>query len=497
MNMKKVLAVVMAVMLAISAMAISVFAAEYEIKLSSAGSKGNGVAYSTVEFTIPVWAQYGYAVAGDSIKLSLPAAEGASYVVVANGVSYALGLNADGVYEIVFGTLAHGWNDRDLNTVIPQSTVVGDNAALTVIGTFKILKDADGKETYRVSAYDFTLPGAGNWTMTKFTAASWNWSNGSIGDIKYDVKAVSNDNPNSVSYCWDWNPVNGADIAASDSTWNAGLTNLHWDATLINKAQVIGAETAKVVVKLDKAIVGNYYFGLLAKYANGYYYNLPGANFPGLGNETKNYAAYIEIEAPTDTITFEVPKEVLYSTNYGAFNESFDVVCVDATHEDMLWNIKGYELVQRTDSVGTTVLKKDKGFMDGNATKTAWENNENVTYTLVQTVAGYRATTQNGTLGDYSWTKDTISYCGQEINIYWNQWYNVAPQSVTLVLGYTDVETPADDIVVEDPVESTEEESEDITVEEPVEDTNPGTGLALAVVPMVLAAAAVVASKRR
>ena len=62
--------------------------------------------------------------------------------------------------------------------------------------------------------------------------------------------------------------------------------------------------------------------------------------------------------------------------------------------------------------------------MGGNATKTAWENNENVTYTLVQTVAGYRATAQNGTLGDYSWTKDTISYCGQEVNIYWNQWYN-------------------------------------------------------------------------
>ena len=109
-----------------------------------------------------------------------------------------------------------------------------------------------------------------------------------------------------------------------------------------------------------------------------------------------------------------------------------------------------------------------------------------------------------GTLGDYSWsawgTADTnpaIKFCGQDVNIYWNQWDNVAPQSVTLVLGYTDVETPADDIVVEDPVESTEEESEDITVEEPVEETNPGTGLALAVVPMVLAAAAVVASKRR
>ena len=44
--------------------------------------------------------------------------------------------------------------------------------------------------------------------------------------------------------------------------------------------------------------------------------------------------------------------------------------------------------------------------------------------------------------------------------------------------------------------ESTEEESEDITVTEPVEDNNPGTGLALAVVPMMVAAAAVVVSKK-
>lgn len=444
MNMKKVLAVVMAVMLAISAMAVSVFAAEYEIKLSSAGSKGNGSEYSTVEFTIPVWAQYGYAVAGDSIKLSLPAAEGASYVVVANGVSYALGLNADGVYEIVFGTLAHGYNANDLNTVIPQSTVVGDNAALTVIGTFKILKD-NGNETYRVAAKDFkyyTDPSQNGWTDSKFTTIFWPTTT-----QRYDVKAVSNDNPASVSYCWDWNPVDGGDIAAADSTWNAGLTNLKWDATLINKAQVIGAETAKIVLKLDKAIVGNYYFGLNAVYTNGLAYDL-GSNYLNVGNETKAYAAYVEIEEPTDTIVFEIPKAVLYSTNYGVFNEYVSIECIDFFHVAVMDAIKA--------QVANGIL--------------------------------------NGTLGDYSWSASwtgadpAIKFCGQDVNIWWNQWNNVAPQSVTLVLGYTDVEVPADDIVVEDPVESTEEESEDITVEEPVEDTNPGTGIALAVVPMILAA---------
>lgn len=483
MNMKKVLAVVMAVMLAISAMAISVFAAEYEIKLSSAGSKGNGAAYSTVEFTIPVWAQYGYAVAGDKITLTLPMVfeevwddknadsvkdaneltyvNTTSYVVVANGVSYALGnevtATAAGVvygdYEIVFGTLAHSYNSNDKNTVIPQSTVVGDNAALTVIGTYEVEKDGNGKETYRVAAKDFkyyTDPSQNGWTNSKFTTTFWPTTQ------HYDVKAIANDNPASASYCWDWNPVDGADIADSDTTWNAGLTNLKWDATLINKAQVIGAETAKIVLKLDKAIVGNYYFGLNAVYTNGLAYDL-GSNYLNVGNETKAYAAYVEIEEPTDTIVFEIPKAVLYSTNYGVFNEYVSIECIDFFHVAVMDAIKA------------------------------------------QVEAGIL----NGTLGDYSWSASwtgadpAIKFCGQDVNIWWNQWSNVAPQSVTLVLGYTDVEVPADDIVVEDPVESTEEESEDITVEEPVEDTNPGTGIALAVVPMILAAAAVVVSKRR
>lgn len=58
------------------------------------------------------------------------------------------------------------------------------------------------------------------------------------------------------------------------------------------------------------------------------------------------------------------------------------------------------------------------------------------------------------------------------------------------------VDVEVEDIIVEQPTESTEEESEDITVEEPKEDTNPGTGLTLAVIPAIVALAAVVISKR-
>ena len=61
-----------------------------------------------------------------------------------------------------------------------------------------------------------------------------------------------------------------------------------------------------------------------------------------------------------------------------------------------------------------------------------------------------------------------------------------------------------DEIIIEvtDPVEPSTDEEEDVTVDveepadEPAEEENPKTGLALAIIPMIVAAAAVVISKR-
>ncbi len=72
--------------------------------------------------------------------------------------------------------------------------------------------------------------------------------------------------------------------------------------------------------------------------------------------------------------------------------------------------------------------------------------------------------------------------------------------NVCIMCGHYVEPVVEDEVVVEitDPVEPSTEEEEDVTVdvEEPAEDTNPTTGLALAVVPMLIAAAAVVISKR-
>ena len=72
--------------------------------------------------------------------------------------------------------------------------------------------------------------------------------------------------------------------------------------------------------------------------------------------------------------------------------------------------------------------------------------------------------------------------------------------NVCILCGHYVEPAAEEEIVVEivDPVESTTEEEEDVTVEveEPAEEENPKTGLALAVVPMLVALAAVVISKR-
>ena len=103
-----------------------------------------------------------------------------------------------------------------------------------------------------------------------------------------------------------------------------------------------------------------------------------------------------------------------------------------------------------------------------------------------------------GTLGELSWTtrwdgKLIATYMGTEVNYA----ADVLATSVAIVL------TSADEVIEEvvDPVEpSTEEEEDetvDVTPDEEPEEENPKTGLALALVPMMVAAVAVVASKRR
>ena len=487
MNMKKVLAVLLAVICAISAMAITAFADDYVINLTSDKTTAGKAKLSTVEFTIPVWAEYGYAVAGNTITLTLPTAKNASYFVVANGVNYALGTTDTDVdfanYVVTFGTLAHSWDGQ--TTVIPQSVVVGDNASLKLVGNFEVEYKADGNEKQRVNAKSFmnygTDDGAYGWTTNADRAwisftGDCGWGQKPAG-APYTVYATANDLPAAKSYCWDWNPTDGADIMAQDSYNAAGLYG-KWDATLANKAAILGADTAKVVVKLDRALVGNYYFGLIAKYTDGSTYDLaPNFNTWNPDVNKTAYAAYIEIEAPTDTITFDIPTEVLYATRYGIFNHEMTVVCIEDAHKNALNMIKGYEVKD--------IVVDEENSTEGNT----------VYKEVTIKVPGLNATMNKGTFGDYAWDGNNITFCGEGVNEYWNQWNNVNVKSFDIVLSTGAVEEePEENVEIDAPVESETEETEEENVV--VEDENPVTGVAFALVPAAIALA-VVALKRR
>ncbi len=501
MNMKKVLSVVLALMLAISAMAVTTFADDWTINLSSANTATGNAVISTVEFTIPVWPEYGYATSGKTITFNLPSkldADGEevyNYYITAGGVNYALGTAAEQKdssngsfktkeYVVTFGTLAHSWDG--LTTEIPQSVLVGDNNTLKLVGQFQIKRSGNGYNDYeqqRINAKSFKLAtGAGD--------LDWNYNNAGRGWFSfihntsdwgetlvpsYDVYAKADDG--TMSYSWYWNPVDGTDIYANDA--NSGSTYVgKWDATLANKAAILGADTAKVVLKLDKTLVGNYYFGVKAQFDdNTYYEGYENFNSWWLGQDTYGgtYAAFVEITEPTDTIVIEVPVDALYSARYGIWNESLEIVPITDAH----------------DSMKTTIAK------------------------IVET------TQAAGTMGSYSWTVksdwstsverkvvDKIYFQGQEVsnhewnNIWWagnNPWdANLANSSIVsfdLVLSTAAVEEePAEDVEIEAPVESETEETEEDNVV--VEDENPTTGVALALVPAAIALA-VVALKRR
>lgn len=470
MNMKKVLAAVLAVMMAVSAMAITAFAEETTIALHT--NDNTVTTKATLTLTIPVYALYGYMTPDYALKVVLPekiAQWGAfsngsniDWAIVVNGVTYDLkdtteGTQADAQY-IYFGFLTHDYVDDNVWTTIPQSTLVNDITSMQLVATVEI----------PAGQYCSWTINAGNLLTNDVTSY-----------IQVVNAADKTDVVGSVSYMKDWNPTVaelGTTTNVATYNWVSDLYNnsvvtdtdeatyvFEWDHTLANKAAILGAESAKVVVSLNKAVTGNITYTLWAKNAEAY-------NGSTNVNDWLHYADSrvavdtVNVYGTTTELVFEVPLDVLYDATYGTWNTAF-AISEDITN---IYNV----LYVDADGVVT----------------------DKVDISKVNNITNY-------TLGDLTWDNP---YGGATSTAYLNgeelrYGAEAAALSVSLVL------TTADDAVVEeveDPVEpATEEEEEDTVpadpVEEPEEDNNPKTGLALAVVPMMVAAVAVVASKRR
>lgn len=466
MNMKKVLAAVLAVMMAVSAMAITAFAADTTIEMGvrAESTKGTG----TLTWTIPVSNQYGYLTEGNKITLTLPKNPflnnwwtGASNITwTVNG--YKLG-GADMLKEFAPNAFPA---DTDVWTAVVNVGVVGHDY-IEALGYTTIPQDGLvlGTETLTIAvSLDFTQ---NMWALGNF-------SDGLKAATSFTVETASG-YTQVVPYAAWGEPVrthsdalNLGNIAFVDSLYNNAATDTNnadvkfeWDHTLANKAAILGAESAKVVVTLAKPVSGVATYTLWAKNDEAYVDTTVNdwLDFEA----TRKAVATVNVNGTTSELVFDVPLEVLYDATYGTWNTAFAIT------EDIT-NIYNVMLVEN----GVVTKYVDPALVS-NITKNG-----------------------AGTLGELSWTtrydgKLIATYMGTEVNYA----ADALATSVALVL------TSADEVIEEvvDPVEpSTEEEEDDtvVTPEEPEEeDTNPETGLALALVPMMVAAVAVVASKRR
>ena len=480
MNMKKLMAVVLAVAIAISAMAVNVFAAEtYRIDLKKTETVNTGKTI-TWTFDFNIYNLFGYADQDSYLELVLPdtltkvdgGTADITWYIEVNGTRTQLQGIADGSGTIdptsnnyadqqgvkyfrqyvnfgAFNRPYYNFNGTDYWATIAQSQMVGD------IGAMKLVAEMTYEGQW---AGDNSMPTGQNSWEAGFKTLNRDmyvqlWTAGAdgvkdYGDADKD-KAVTGSNivaefmtvAKSEKQNTETNNVEFVNATEGPNGWNdLQLGNAFvWDHTLQNRAAVLGAESAKVIVTLDKTINGIALYTMrTADQPIGSYDTSTGEG--NMGNPWPGYnqwynpasvdvASTCFVNGETSQLVFDLPMDYLYDTTYGVYNGG-------------IWI---------TDRIQVDQFQ--------------WVNN------------------------DWYYNGKPIVFTDYATDIY-----------IELTMPGTD--GGDDTIDVEDPIEPGDVETEpdgadDIEVTDPVEDTNPPTGIVLAVLPMAIAAAAVVVSKRR
>ena len=483
MNMKKLMAVVLAVAIAISAMAVNVFAAEtYRIDLKKTETVNTGKTI-TWTFDFNIYNLFGYADQNSYLELVLPDTltkvdstdAKITWYIEVNGTRTQLqGIDA-GTGAIVptsgnhaaqqgvkyfrqyvnfgaFNRPYYNFNGTDYWATIAQSQMVGD------IGSMKLVAEM----TYEgQQAGDNSMPTGQSDQETGFKDGNFDmyvqlWTAGIDGVKGYgaagqDDQAVTGSNipaafmtvAKNEKWKTETNNVEFVNATEGEGGWNdLQLGNAFvWDHTLQNRAAVLGAESAKVIVTLDKTINGIALYTMRTADQPIGSYDTSTGDGGSMGNPWPGYnqwynpasvdvASTCFVNGETSQLVFDLPMDYLYDTTYGVYNGGIWI-----TERLQLEN---FQLV----------------------------NNE------------------------WYYNGKPIVFTDHATDIY-----------IELTMPGTD--DGDDTIDVDDPVEPGDVVTEpdgaddDIEVTDPVEDTNPPTGIVLAVLPMAIAAAAVVVSKRR
>ena len=270
--MKKLLAILTALVMAVSFAVGNVYAVNYDqnilpisgvhtekIPLYPIVVSGNQVVETQI--TIPVYALYGYMTQGYYLSLCLPTGmpgtvfDSTEVSLFAKGVEYQLKPMTEplryywedvepAVYEnkIGFGMLTHGYNEVTGDTVIPASNEFGDYSSLTVVirrtvsDTYDISKDAElfaeGGD-YAFSACMKICSESDGSEVIGSTSYGQNWT---VTSKQVDEEATE-----------------GFEFASAPYL---NQINLAWDHTLSARSIVESAKAIKVVVKLSEPLNG-------------------------------------------------------------------------------------------------------------------------------------------------------------------------------------------------------------------------------------------------
>ncbi len=587
---KKILAVVLAVMMAVSAMAVTAFAAEIEVR-PAAGYTTSYTNSLSASLTVPIATLYGFATEGDYIQFTLPtqlseALQGhqVNYSIIVNGTEiklmpsvptlykadakgnlidaagttmkydstdkkyykvdangawvdaagHVLQIGADNktyyydsaaqtvvgapanwvasarveltpvVYSngtesvgtvfaqpVYFGTFYHDYVGTIGNVTyyatIPQATAYNQYTNLTLVVTVDIAKSVH-KTNNVIDAVAIGNDLIGQYDNGLLKAALDNFAAGKTYATAVRADYYKADNTwvqNSTSFAQNWIIQNGSSQNSAQNAfdfttaeWTTGGVQtssaavLTWDHTLDNRYAVRTAESAELVVTLNTPIVGAAVYTLYAKTDNASSYDSGLNNTLWWQYSNKRVAV---ATVPVDTATtgpvtelhFPIENlDLLYdSALYGTFNAEFVIF-----ETPTLWNQK---------------IMADGSYLKVNRTGVG---------------------SDAGSYGLFSWNaassgNDALSYNGSVINYTPVTGGTVRATKITLVTTEAEaapVDTPTQG--TENTEDSADESADNFDAAEETTttpaDTNPTTGVALAVVPMLLAAAAAVVSKK-
>ena len=495
MNMKKLMAVVLAVVLAISAMAVNVFAAEGEVHQIPLrpNQDRNSNATATYEMQVPMYNMYGYAEMSNYLELYLPNTftddlsikTNVDYYLEASGEKVLIAhlenwkkekqTDADGkevevevpkstgnyadnigtIYEQIFvnfGAFKRDWNQwasgADKWATVPQTVSFNTTNSLKLTAKVTLVGWSNGGWIPVQDAGKFN----NSWEKPAGTLYTQLWTAGedqiktygSGDDVAVTGSKIWAKNMSTTMTTDFANPLAPFKYLSTEATADtaAEYVDLTWDMTLVNRSYIMNAESVDLVVK---------------------FYN--GSESGWIGDSTYGTAMYRLYMADTP-MTDSTIGQSWWNLNNG-YNRKFDEIAYQ--------NVNAEEIKELRFAISPEKLVNlTYGFSAG------------MTSTF-RIFAQYEAAANN-------------FYGGNQYAVHYNHWSNNAYLEVTMPAA-----DDATDLDVEEPVQSTDDEpidsGDDVTVNEPTdsepEDTNPPTGIVLAVLPMVVAAAAVVASKRR